>query len=265
MNDRVSQLPVPLQVLIAAGRHALHGSTRTVPRLTNDETAALPAYARRHGMVAFLPHVPATFTDQSPDLCDGLQQVVRDHALAVLADTNELLAVARQLTQAGVEFAVLKGAVFSAWLYGDAGLRPFVDLDVLVREPARVDAARALERIGFVRRIPAGAADAIYASIGAWPLRRAGSLGVDLHWRLSARRFPMPLTADAVLSDAIPVRLGDHSVNAPAPTNAAVLALLHAAKHVWYALELILAIAWLARRRDVDWRDVHCLCRRAGA
>ena len=52
------------------------------------------------------------------------------------------------------------------------------------------------------------------AGIGACPLSRAaGGVLVDLHWQLSARRFPMPLTVNEVLDRAIPVRMGDQAVN----------------------------------------------------
>jgi hypothetical protein len=243
----------------------LHGASGPLPRLTGCDAAALPDYARRHGMVAFLPRVLPALPDLPPGVRDSIEQVVREHAVSTLGNTRDLLTIVRHLTGSGIELVVLKGAVFSAWLYGDAGMRPFVDVDVLVAEGARLNASNALEQIGFARRIPSGAAEAIYAAIGAWPLERANGIRVDLHWRLAAKRFPMPLTAESVLRQAIPVHLGDHVVNAPSPAHATVLALLHAAKHVWYALESILSIALLTRREDIDWTDVHHLVRRAGA
>jgi len=260
-----SSPPAPVQALIAAGRRALHGSCAGVPRLTGGEAAALPAYARRHGMTAFLPHAAAVLDDGDAGLRRAFQQSARDHAVDVLRNTTELLAIVRHLMHAGIEFVVLKGPVFAAWLYGDGGMRRFVDADVVVRQCELGEALRALEQIGFVRRIPDRGADPIYTSLGAWPLTRGSGLAVDLHWQLSARRFPMPCAAAEVIAGAVPVRLGDQNVPAPAPTDAAVLALLHAAKHVWYALELILAMAWLTRRDDIDWPRAHALLRRAGA
>jgi putative nucleotidyltransferase-like protein len=265
MNGLASDLPAPVQVLVAAGRHALHQSVATLPSPAAVETADLGAYALRHGMTAFLPHAAAIFDDRHAGVRPELQRAARNHALSVLADTTELLAIVCHLADAGIEFVVLKGPVFAAWLYGDAARRRFVDADLLVRESQRANALRALAKIGFVRRIPEPGADAIYASRGAWPLTRGSGLGVDLHWQLSAQRFPAPLAAAAVIAGAVPVRMADQNVPAPAPADAAVLALLHAAKHVWYALESILAIAWLTRRDDIDWTRVHGLLRRAGA
>jgi Uncharacterised nucleotidyltransferase len=243
----------------------LHGATGPVPRLTECDAAALPDYALRHGMMAFVPHVLPALADLPIRVREEVESAARNHAVATLRNASDLLKIVRHLTDSGIDLVVLKGAVFSAWLYGDAGLRRVVDVDVLVAESARLNAAKALEQIGFARRIPPGPAEAIYGGIGAWPLERADTLRVDLHWRLAAKRFPMPLTADTVLRHAIPVRFGDRTVNAPAPAHAAVLALLHAAKHVWYALESILSIACLTRRNDIDWTEVHHLARRAGA
>jgi hypothetical protein len=265
VSDFAAAWPTPAQVLIVAGRQMLHGAIGPLPRLTGRDAAALPDYALRHGMVAFLPRVLPALPDLPPGVRARVEQEVREHAVSTLRNTRDLLAIVRHLTGAGIELVVLKGAVFSAWLYGDAGIRPFVDVDVLVPEGARLNASNALEQIGFTRRIPSDAAEAIYSAIGAWPLECANGIRVDLHWRLAAKRFPMPLTAETVLRQAIPVHLGAHVVNAPSPAHATVLALLHAAKHVWYALESILSIAVMTRREDIDWIEVHRLVRHAGA
>jgi hypothetical protein len=267
-GDVLASLPAPAQLLVAAGRLALNqtdpGSRSTVS-LTGAEAAALAAYARRHGMTGFLPQAAAMLDDRHAHMREALQQARREQALAALRDTTELLGIVRHLTQADIDFVVMKGPVFAAWLYGDGGIRRFVDVDVLVRKSQRRDALRTLEQIGFVRRIPEPAADCIYASLGAWPLTRGHGIGVDLHWQIAARRFPSPFAAAAVIAGAVPVRIADEDVPAPAPTDAAVLALLHAAKHVWYALESIVGIAWLTRRDDIDWSRAHQVLRRAGA
>jgi Uncharacterised nucleotidyltransferase len=257
--------PAPLCALIAAGHRALHGSAVPVPPLTGDDLAALPLYAMRHGMTAFLPHVRSETIDQVPAIRDELERVVHHHALAVLSGTTELLTILRHLARCGIEPVVLKGPALAAWLYGDAGMRRFIDVDLLVRRSLRIDAMRALEQLGFVRRIPDRAADAIYSRLGAWPMTREGGIGVDLHWQLSALRFPMPLTVEDVIAGAISIRIGDQAVCTAGPTDAAILALLHAAKHVWYALESTLAIAWLARRDDIDWPRAHRRLESAGA
>jgi hypothetical protein len=55
------------------------------------------------------------------------------------------------------------------------------------------------------------------------------------------------------------------SVRAPCPAHAAALVLTHAAKHLWYALELPFSIAALTIRQDVDWALVSAIMARGGA
>jgi len=54
-------------------------------------------------------------------------------------------------------------------------------------------------------------------------------------------------------------------IRIPRATHAAALALVHAAKHLWASLELVLSIAHLIERDDVDWVEVRALAVRAHA
>jgi hypothetical protein len=51
-----------------------------------------------------------------------------------LQQLSQFQAVAKALTAAGIEFILLKGAVLVDTLYGDLGLRPLSDVDVIVKE-----------------------------------------------------------------------------------------------------------------------------------
>jgi len=152
-------------------------------------------------------------------------------------------------------------------LYGDLGLRRFADLDLLVE---RKDRARALEVLGPAGYHVAGglsntAAAVIYAGVGAWPLAHADGFPLDLHWRPQAARFGSPLDSAEVLRDGVVSPLAGRAVRMASPTHAATLTLLHAAKHLWTSLELVLSIAHLMRRDDVDWPRVRALTVKADA
>ena len=73
------------------------------PPPTGEAAAALPAYALRHGMVGFLPHVlpaltaceeiagsisPQALGGELSHVRDDLQRLVHDHALTVLRDNT---------------------------------------------------------------------------------------------------------------------------------------------------------------------------------
>lgn len=136
----------------------------------------------------------------------------RSMAWVLLLD-RKLLEVAGRLRVSGIEFRLLKGCAHAHLLYPDPSLRPYVDIDLLVRGSdfaAAVDTLRAIDisrqvpelRPGYDRRFGKGAT-----------LRTAEGFAVDLHRTFVAGPFAMTIDADrlfetvefvAVGGDALP-------------------------------------------------------------
>jgi hypothetical protein len=223
--------------------------------------------ASRHGVVVAV----AAALDSHPDAPAAARAVLRSaahrQAIRSLAGLSELLRVFDALAARGIPAIALKGPVLSQWLYGDPCRRRFADLDVLVGPADRLVALETLRTLGY--ELPPGmsrrTADAVFGPLGAWRLSRGGSHPVDLHWRLAHARFPAPLASTAMFGQATALEIGGRLIPVPSATHAAVLTLLHAAKHLWCTLEMLVAIAALLRREDVDWADVRRLAKAAGA
>jgi hypothetical protein len=220
-------------------------------------------YAQRHGVLHWLPEVAAIVAPDSAAAAAEADATAREHALRALTQLRELNAVLRAIASE-LPVIVLKGPALSAWLYGDACARRFSDFDLLVARPDRDKAASILESIGYHPVLSRDGLHAVYRATGAWPFYREGSTGVDLHWRLAARRFQEPAPPEEVFARAQSLSVGGLPVRVPCAEHTAALVLTHAAKHVWYSLETVLSIAALARRDDVDWREVERLLVRAG-
>src|SRR3954462_5885646 len=62
--------------------------------------------------------------------------------------TSELLRVISSLQGAGIEAVPLKGAVLATGVYGDIGLRPFSDIDLLIRREHLAEAEAVVQRLG---------------------------------------------------------------------------------------------------------------------
>jgi len=207
-----------------------------------------------------LRHAGGTPADISGAVADDARtQAAR--ALVALAQLDE---AAGSLARAGIDAVALKGPAFSEWVYGSAACRAFTDIDILVRPRDFTAAVDVLARLGY--RLPPGispaAARVVYGSRGAWPLERQASLGIDLHWRTADCRFAAPYDATAICRNAT-VPAGA-TVRVPAPTAAAALSFAHAAKHAWCGLEMVLSLAMLMRRSDIDWVGFTNAARRSG-
>lgn len=261
-------LPPPAAALIASARHVL-------PPPSTDRSAGPPVaraapcdvdaavataispetrtqYALRHGMVAW---PPAPFTDGA----------LRTHMTRALQGVRLLQQLTRLFADAAIDVVTLKGPAFSQWLYGDPCARRFGDLDLLVSSAQLAAAVRLLQELGYAPQVAGRSGEVVFSNLGAVPMVRGDDHQIDLHWRLAARRFSTVLDAAAVLRQAIPMPFAGGVVRVPRPEHTATLALAHAAKHLWYALELPLSIAMLVRRTDIDWNEVHALVVEGGA
>ena len=232
-----------------------------------DDWRILPGLAHRHGLSAALAPAIGRRRDAPAETLDQAGALARDQAIAALRGLHELTRVVQALQPRGIECVALKGPLLARWLYGDPGFRRFTDLDVAVAARDVARAAAALAPLGY--GLPAGmsvkTANAIYGPLGAWPLAAAGLFPLDLHWRIAHVRFAATVDVDQILTRSGQVGFGDIRLNVPSPTDAALLALGHAAKHVWCTLEMLLAIARLMKRDDVNWQEVAARAKAAGA
>jgi hypothetical protein len=255
-----SQLPRLQRLLIDA---IVEPATARATALSASEWADLPAVAHRHGLSALLPGLLAGRPDAPAKVADAAAQLGLQRAAQALRGAAQLGQLTETLTAHGIASVALKGPAFSLWLYGDVGFRRFADLDLLVDPRQIAVASKVLREHGY--RLPGGmsaaAATAIFDDLGAWPLSRAGSLPIDLHWRVAQRRFAARLATTEVIDRRVPLEALRSGVTIPCATHIAVLTLSHAAKHLWCTLEMLLAIATLMRRDDVDWASVVATAR----
>lgn len=88
---------------------------------------------------------------------------------------------------------------------------------------------------------------------------------IDLHWRLLGPRFGHFIDAAAVVNESIPITIAGREIRTLRPEHAAALLITHSAKHLWYALEYVFALAAMTRSASVKWEEVHELLQAAGA
>ena len=113
-------------------------------------------------------------------LADGLAAGRARHLLM----TRELGLILRRCAADGIEVMVLKGPVLAERVYPDPALRPFSDLDLLVRPADRFRTDEVLRALGHRRVADEHSWDFDVAYDGATLYETPGSVRVDLHWAL---------------------------------------------------------------------------------
>jgi Uncharacterised nucleotidyltransferase len=112
--------------------------------------------------------------------------VARVNRLRIDAATAGLL---RGFDRAGVQALLLKGPSVARWLYGDGGLRVYVDCDLLIPPAAIPAAEEVLETLTYERTFDDRVMPAWWRQHANEWVRGDGRLTVDLHHKLPGVRM----------------------------------------------------------------------------
>lgn len=170
-----------------------------------------------------------------------------------LALTAELFRVLQALESHGVRATPYKGPVLAAQAYGDAALREFSDLDVIVPQRQIVAAHGALLALGFRSPISGlDPPDAFRQIPGQYAYRKDPETLVELHTERTLRYFPRGLDLAELCERREFVRVAGRQAPTFSLEDTFLLLSVHGSKHVWERLGWIADIAALASR-PVDW------------
>jgi hypothetical protein len=215
--------------------------------------------ASQHGMLPLLErHLNADFSAFVPlPVRERLRAEAKRSARDALVLTAELVKVVRALESEGVGVLPYKGPVLAASLYRSLTLRPFGDLDILVRPAQAARGAAALVAAGFRPRAPVvmpGASRRVarsYYQTFARDERGPTPVNVELHWRLPAT---FGLDEARCWARARPATILGTQVRQLAPEDLLVLLCAHGFKHLWALVKWICDVSELIRiYPDLDW------------
>ena len=160
---------------------------------------------------------------------------------------EEAAEILRALHAASIDTLVLKGMAVATLYYGDPGLRPMVDVDVLVPVARRREAIAVLERAGWRRQwtVP----DTTLAVIHSMPFRGPGGREMDLHWH-ALMECCDERADDDFWADAAPLTIAGVATRTLSPADL----LLHACVHgIRSPFSWIADAAVLLRSATIDW------------
>ncbi|GIV76714.1 MAG: hypothetical protein KatS3mg050_1108 [Litorilinea sp.] len=193
--------------------------------------------------------------------------------------TRELLQLLARFRQRNIQVLPYKGPVLATSLYGDLSLRPFGDLDLLVRDQDVLQALDVLLAAGYQILRPAAVATGerplqmkrvchlVSRSSWAYQLvlwQPARQVLVELHWR-PLPRYVFPASPQFLWEDLDAVSLGNEVLLTFSPENLLWFLCVHGAKHRWQRLSWICDLAHLLEARpDLDWSKLMARARALG-
>ena len=188
------------------------------------------------------------------------------HERRTLRFTAELARILRQFDHHGIRVLAHKGVVLGEFLYGDAVMRQFGDLDFLL-EAADVPRARAaLLQIGYAAKIQLSPRqEKAYLRSGyeyVFGLHTDRNL-VEVQWQIVPRFYSIDFDMKALFSRSRECDLDGLRLRTLGREDLMLVLCVHAAKHEWAQLGMLRDIAALARL-DLDWRWIDAEARRLG-
>jgi hypothetical protein len=229
------------------------------------------AIAVRHGLTPLLysrlkqsgaqASVPA-------DVWERLRRAYRASAVRSMSLYGELRKVLERLRSSGIKVTMLKGAYLGEAVYGDAALRPMVDVDLLVPRADLPKAQAVLLDMGGVHQQFEDIESTCKTKCHI-PQVHIRDLTIEIHWNIASPTGPVRVDADVLWNRARPAATAGVEVLALSPEDL----LLHLCLHTSYkdslgaGLRPLCDIAETIRRfrSEVDWAQVGERAREWGA
>ncbi|MFL6299148.1 MAG: nucleotidyltransferase family protein [Terriglobales bacterium] len=189
-----------------------------------------------------------------------MKQLEQNNARTVrqnLLLTSELLRAVSSLSEAGVEAVPLKGPALATRIYGDIGLRPFSDIDLLIR-PEQIAAAEAVAlKLGYEPEIsiPAAHRDRWLKQQCELTFRRAGVSRLEFHWDISHPHFALGTGVDDFWSRSRTVQIGDSKLSDLSEQDLLFTLIVHGTRHGWSRLMWLVDLAeLLGSLPHINWK-----------
>ena len=224
--------------------------------------------AEEHGVIGHLAARLPELDDNivSAEKRSALVELHRAQVFRMLGMIRELFHLLELLAGKDISLLVVKGPVLAVDAYGDAAIRSYGDLDLLVRQRDIRRATEVLEAAGYEAAVPLSAIDARKIPGQYLFTRSESSLLVELHNDLTLRYFPRRLAIEELFARQTRVRLDGHEVPALSVEDELVYISVHGATHLWERLGWIADVAALVtRQRDINWQAVTKAAEQVGA
>jgi hypothetical protein len=218
---------------------------------------SLVAFAEDHGILRLtadrLWHFEGVIP---PEIREGVITWCRAQTLFTMNLTAEMFRLFESFAASGVAALVIKGPALSMRCYGDAGMRQYGDLDLIVRDRDILRASELMIRLGYEPSVPLTAIHAKKIP-GEYVFRHSSTkLLVEFHTEFTFRYHPRPLPLEGLFHRQMRLRVDAHEIPALSAEDELVLISIHGGKHFWEQLSYIADVAAFVSELELDWQRV---------
>lgn len=220
--------------------------------------------AREDGVAALLFRHLKKYRGRIPDSAlDLFKNFYYQNLARNLVFFQKLKPLFNEIEDSGLRVAVIKGGRLAETLYKDIGLRPFVDVDLLVDYSHRKKLYEILKKLGFSRKSSASE-DKQFGNgrYSFWTLRPyfcKKRLVIEIHYNFPGLHLPFSLEED-LWNSLQSKKIGEVEAKVLSPEYELCLLCLHAQQHSYAYLIWLVDIAELASQDGLDWEKIFKIC-----
>lgn len=186
--------------------------------------------------------------------------------LSRLGLISEMLRALQRLGDAGVPALVLKGPALSLQAYGDATVRQYGDIDILVRHDHVFRATQTMIEAGFDAYVPTEAIASGKIPGEYFFSRPNTKVVIEVHTERTLRYFPHRLFVEDLFARSVKLECEGRVVTTLCLEDALVAMCTHGAKHLWERLMWIADVAaMVTRQQTLDWDAARDVAGKIGA
>jgi hypothetical protein len=215
-----------------------------------------------HGLVPLLEHhLRGTETSGMPQgFLLRVRRAAREHSIRAFFLSVELLRVIGAFRKAGISAIPYKGPELAMRAYGDASLRSFADLDIVIPQKFMPAVHENMALLGYGTKLLRKQIDAHgprdvpgeYAFV-----HETNRARVEVHTEYTLRHFPGIADVNAMIGRATSLKLNGKEVPVFAVEDELLILAVHGAKDLWARLLWVADLAELVKQSNqIDWEGV---------
>jgi len=259
-----SALSPEQEVVVGCARAlAVNGEGPSVETILATDPSLLVPLAWWHGTLPYLSRrVASAGAAAAHPSFAPLRAAFLENGVRALNLAGELAVVVEILEAAGVAPLAYKGPALAVQAFGDASLRDYSDLDLVVRKEDLAAAGAALARAGFKDLFDPGANRAVLLRDGHHLQYQRGGVLVEVHWRFGKSVFGFAEQLSGLWERAETVDIRGRRVRALSVPDHLLALAIHSSKTMWASLDAVVCMVRLAAQlAPREWPEVMARAR----
>lgn len=270
-QQSASNLSPEIDLILCCGRSTLDPSHSSRVRQILQKQIDWPLLldlADDNGLLPLVFHHLAQFSEAIPaNWMTKLREANRKNSMRALCLTAELLKIVERLRQLEIPALPYKGPVLAQLAYGNALLRQFDDLDIVVPQASMATVYGVMEEFGYEPRFPRERFLAGKDTPGEYVFtHKINRAMVEFHTEATLRHFPQPPNLESMASRRVAISMNGRQVSTFGAADTLLMLCVHGTKDFWSRAIWVADIAAITTMlNDRDWELLVHVARKSDA